>query len=228
IDKFLLELDAGPRTKTNFRLVIGTLLRFGQVRGYVAKDHPGISVVEKTSHTQTEVIVFTSSEIDTLLRSAKQELVPALALGAFAGIRPEEIRRLDWSDVNLAEGHIEIRAANAKTRVRRLIPVQPNLRLWLLPYIQTSGPVQPFVNLGNQFLKAAGQANIKWKRNGLRHSFISYRVAHTANVAAVALEAGNSPQVISRNYLKCVTAHVTSSVGWMGMVPRDGRTTAMG
>lgn len=43
IDKFLLSMDAAPRTRNNFRLVIGTLLKFGQVRGYVAKDHPGIS-----------------------------------------------------------------------------------------------------------------------------------------------------------------------------------------
>jgi integrase len=217
IDKFLLALTVSPRSRNNFRQVIGTLLKFGQVRGYVANDHAGIGAVEKSSHTQAEVAVFTPDQIGTLLSSAKQELVPALALGAFAGVRPEEIKRLDWADVNLDEGHIEIRAANAKTRVRRLIPVQPNLRSWLLPYIQTSGPVQPFVNLGNEFLKAAGQANIKWKRNGLRHSFISYRVAHTANVAAVALEAGNSPQVISRNYLKCVTADEAQR--WFGVMP---------
>jgi integrase len=217
IDKFLLALTSSPRSRNNFRQVIGTLLKFGQIRGYVAKDHAGIGAVEKSSHTQAEVVVFTPNEIDTLLSTAKQELVPALALGAFAGIRPEEIKRLHWADVNLNEGHIEIRAANAKTRVRRLIPVQPNLRSWLLPYVQPSGPVQPFANLTNQFLKAAGRAKVKWKRNGLRHSFISYRVAHTANVAAVALEAGNSPQVISRNYLKCVTADEAGK--WFGIFP---------
>ncbi len=220
IDKFLLALTSSPRTRNNFRQVIGTLLKFGQVRGYVANDHAGIGAVEKSSHTQAEVVVFTPGEINTLLRSAKQKLVPALAIGAFAGVRPEEIKRLDWTDVNLNEGHIEIRAANAKTRVRRLIPIQPNLRAWLLPHVQTSGPVQPFVNLTNQFLKAAGRAKVKWKRNGLRHSYISYRVAHTANIPAVSLEAGNSPQVISRNYLKCVTADEAQR--WFGVMPNGG------
>ena len=55
IDKFLLDMDAAPRTRNNFRLVVGTLLRFGQVRGYVAKDHPCISTIEKASHTDGEV-----------------------------------------------------------------------------------------------------------------------------------------------------------------------------
>ena len=56
-----------------------------------------------------------------------------------------------------------------------------------------------------------------WKKNGLRHSFISYRVAQTSDVAAVSLEAGNSPQVISRNYLKCVTG--AASRAWFKVMP---------
>jgi integrase len=106
IDRILLEMDAAPRTRNNFRLVIGTLLKFGQVRGYVAKDHPGISTIEKASHTDGEVVVFTPTEIETLLKCAKPELVPALALGGFAGVRPEELKRIDWSDIHLDEGHI--------------------------------------------------------------------------------------------------------------------------
>jgi hypothetical protein len=43
-----------------------------------------------------------------------------------------------------------------------------------------------------------------WKHNALRHSFISYRVADIQNVAQVALEAGNSPQMIFRNYRELV------------------------
>lgn len=221
IDRFLLDMDAAPRTRNNFRLVIGTLLKFGQVRGYVGKDHPGISVVEKASHTDGEVVVFTPSEIQALLNCAKPELVPALALGAFAGIRPEELKRLDWSDIHLDEGHIEIRAANAKTRVRRLVPVQPNLRAWLVPHAKVSGAVEPFVNLGNQFLKLANRAKVRWKRNGLRHSFISCRVAQTQNVAMVALEAGNSPAVVSRHYLKHVTC--ADAERWFGIIPNGSR-----
>ncbi len=43
-----------------------------------------------------------------------------------------------------------------------------------------------------------------WKHNGLRHSFISYRVAQTQNVAQVALEAGNSPRMVFSNYRELV------------------------
>ena len=206
IDGFLVQMQAGPRSKNNFRRVIGTLLRFGQVRGYVAKDHPGISFVEKATQTEGEVVVFKPEEMRQLLTCAGPELVPALALCGFAGIRPEEVKRLGWESIHLEQGHIEIRAAMAKTKVRRLIPIPENLRAWLQPHRKPSGPVQPFSNLCNQFLKLARRIRIPWKRNGLRHSFISYRVALTRDVASVAIEAGNSPAIISRNYLKCVTA----------------------
>lgn len=45
----------------------------------------------------------------------------------------------------------------------------------------------------------------KWQHNGLRHSFISYRVAVVKNVTQVALEAGNSPAVIFSNHRELVT-----------------------
>jgi hypothetical protein len=39
----------------------------------------------------------------------------------------------------------------------------------------------------------------------LRHSFISYRLAETQNINSVALEAGNSPQMIFRHYRELAT-----------------------
>jgi hypothetical protein len=44
-----------------------------------------------------------------------------------------------------------------------------------------------------------------WAKNGLRHSYISYRLAILHDTARVALEAGNSPQVIFSSYRELVT-----------------------
>jgi hypothetical protein len=49
-----------------------------------------------------------------------------------------------------------------------------------------------------------GWAPFAWKHNALRHSFISYRVAETQDVAKVSLEAGNSPQMIFKHYRELV------------------------
>jgi hypothetical protein len=127
---------------------------------------------------------------------------------------------LDWEKICLREGHIEITSASSKTRIRRLIPIQRNLKAWLRPFAMESGPVTPFANLALQFAKLARKAGVPWKKNGLRHSFISYRVAQINDVAAVSLEAGNSPQVVARHYLKCVTS--AASRAWFGVLPHPG------
>jgi hypothetical protein len=58
---------------------------------------------------------------------------------------------------------------------------------------------------------------LSWKHNGLRHSFISYRVAEIKNVAQVALEAGNSPQIIFSNYRALVRP--ADAQKWFSIVP---------
>jgi integrase len=217
IDHFLASLGTSARSQNNFRAAIGTLFRFGQAKGYVARDHPGVSHVDKASHAAQDVQVFTPEEIKNLLCAAKTKLIPALAIGAFAGIRSEELKRLSWEDIHLTEGHIEIRSAKSKTKVRRLIPIQQNLKAWLMPYALGAGAVIPFTNLALQFGKLAKRAGVEWKKNGLRHSYISYRTALTSNIPMVSLEAGNSPAVISRNYLKCVA--VADAHEWFGILP---------
>ena len=45
----------------------------------------------------------------------------------------------------------------------------------------------------------------EWRKNALRHSFISYRLAETQNAHQVAIEAGNSENIIFKNYRELVT-----------------------
>lgn len=217
IERFLQSLNLSARSANNFRLTVGTLVNYAKKRGYVAQAHRSILDVEKETEDEGEIEVFDVTEIRALLAHAKEDLLAAVAIGAFAGLRSEEIRRLDWADVNMQEGHIEVRAAIAKTRVRRIVTMQPNLRKWLLPLAQKTGPVCVYANYGNQLLKLAKQAAVDWKKNGLRHSFISYRVAETENIHQTAMEAGNTPAVITRSYLKCVTKE--QAARWFSVKP---------
>jgi integrase len=66
-----------------------------------------------------------------------------LVIGAFAGLRDAEIKRLDWSEIDLVRGHIEVKASKAKSARRRIVQIQPNLSAWLRPYSGKAGPVVP-------------------------------------------------------------------------------------
>lgn len=205
IQEFLQKLVVTARTRNNYRAVIGGLFNHARKRSYVPPDHPGVNHIAKIPIPPKEVEVFTVDEISLLLNGASEELLAALAIAAFAGVRTEEIKRLQWDDVNLTERHIVIRAANAKTKRRRLVPISDNLHAWLKPLYEAGSKVVRYAVLGNQFLKLAARVKLKWKRNGLRHSFVSYRLALLDNVHKVAREAGNSPRIIETNYEKCVT-----------------------
>ena len=61
------------------------------------------------------------------------------------------------------------------------------------------------------------EVSMTWKRNGLRLSYISYRVAQTQNVAQTALEAGNTPKIIFSNYRELVKP--ADAVKWFGIEP---------
>ena len=63
----------------------------------------------------------------------------------------------------------------------------------------------------------AADAKIKWEQNALRHSFISYRLAEVQDVNCVALEAGNSPQIIFRYYRELATPDQART--WFSIAP---------
>ena len=143
--------------------------------------------------------------------------MPYLAIGAFAGLRAAEILRLDWQEVDLEGGHIEVKAQKAKTASRRLVPISDNLKKWLTPYHQGEGRVAPCDQMNNRIRDLTKASGVEWEHNGLRHSFISYRVAQIQNVAQVALEAGNSPKVIFSNYRELVKP--AAAVKWLAIEP---------
>jgi integrase len=190
------------RSHNNFLRTIGTFLRFAQNHGWLSKEADLLARVEKRSEKPTPVEIFTSAQLAALLKNASAEIAPCLALGAFAGLRAEEILRLDWADVEKRPGFIEVAAHKAKTATRRIVPISDNLARWLAIAPRRGERVWPHSKAWffEAMRNVASDSNIKWKQNALRHSFISYRLAEIQDVNRVALEAGNSPQMIFRHY----------------------------
>ena len=211
IADYLTALELAERTRRNHRDVIGFFNRWLVLRGYLAKGTDWLDGVQNyTARKLGQISTYTADEMRRLIAAADERILPMIVIGGFAGLRHAEIARLEWQDIDLEEGFIEVKAENAKTDTRRIVPLKANLKAFLLPLAKKNGKVVSLVNTTKQLLKTATDTAdaeneieaMEWKHNALRHTYISARVAESGDVPRVADEAGNSPQVIRTNYLK--------------------------
>lgn len=216
LDGFLNDLVVAPGTKNTFRRDIRTLWSFAEKRNWA---HARVArATGKARVAQSDPEILTPDQAMNLLSCSSDDVRAFHALGLFAGLRVSEIHRLDWSAIDLNGGWITVSAAKSKTRSRRLVPVLPALKAWLKPVAKASGPI-----IGEDFRKRQEAARnkagftpeiegtglrkrklIPWPANGLRHSFVSYRLAETCDAAKTALESGHSQDVLHAHYKELV------------------------
>ena len=88
--------------------------------------------------------ILTPEAAERVLRFAEREkngrrLVASLACGFFAGLRPEELRRITPAELDFDAGEIRVPADAAKTHRERLVTMPANLRAWLEKYPPPAG-----------------------------------------------------------------------------------------
>lgn len=218
-----LDTIANAQSHRKTRTIIGGLFDFAERRGYVGKGLSPVGDTDKRKPRSADKQVFTPAEIKALLEAASPDYLPALAIGAFAGVRRQEILRLQWPDIDLEAGRISIPRYKAKGgRKPRLVPILPNLKAWLSRTANREGHVWKLSEGSLEKARKAtlAAAGVQWKDNGLRDSFISYRLADTQAEQQVALEAGNSPEVVFNHYRTVVTREAARD--YFGVVPGPG------
>jgi len=149
--------------------------------------------------------IHSPEELDKLLQQATGTLRLIIGIAAFAGLRTAELLRLSWND--LKSNYIEVRAENAKTRARRLVPVSSALQVLIKDYPHESGAIwsDSASWFRDSIAKVYQEVGVPKNPYALRHSFISYRLALTGDEKSTALEAGNTPDMIFQHYRELVT-----------------------
>jgi integrase len=224
INRFLKGLEGlGPVSKNGIRRNLVTMFGFAKRNGYLHPDRKtAAEQSESFKEPETEIEIFTPEEMERLLLTAHARILPLIAIGGFAGIRSAEVCRLNWQDIKWDRGHIEIAGKKAKTAARRLVPLSDNLKAWLAPWRGETGKIISITDYSGALSDTAVKAKIPggWRQNALRHSFISYRVAETGDVARTSLEAGNSPKMIFRHYREIVDGEAAKA--WWSIRPPEG------
>jgi integrase len=221
IDDWLRKRGVAIRSRNGLLATIRVLFSFAKKRAYLpVGDVTEAEALDKIRAADVDTEIFTPEQFAKILHAAPPSLIPILAIGGFAGMRKAEMDRLDWNAVDLERKMIEVRAGQAKTASRRIIPISDNLLAWLKPLMR-EGKIVKDNDFHRQITALAGTLKIGWPNNVLRHSFISYRIADVKSADQVALEAGNSPSIIFKHYRELTTEE--QAVKWFSIMPKEGQ-----
>jgi integrase len=203
IVRWLRSMPHSQRTKQNYLNALRELLKFAVARSYIVKS-PADSITSNElkqilgRKKEAEPSILSVEDAKKLLLLAHENpqlgLLASVTLGLFCGLRTEEIKRLDWSCIQLDRRLLTISASIAKKRRIRTINIPGNAVSILRHMHQHSGPVAPnrySSEFQKKFLKLTRLANLEWKTNSMRHSFGSYHYALYGDSIATSRELGH-------------------------------------
>jgi|LSQX01.2.fsa_nt_gb integrase len=153
--------------------------------------------------------IWDAETVGRLLHAAEvvsPEIVGALAVMAFAGVRPNEALRLKWEHIRLDGDKplIALLGDVTKTRSTRHVAVSRNLLEWLTRYRRESGllvATPARMRLGRE--RAMREAGIAaWPKDVLRHTAATmlHGLTHDAAYTSAQLGHTGGTQVFERHY----------------------------
>ena len=215
-------------TRNDSRKRAVALCRWAQRIGHLPK-HITLEIeeTERAVEKKTQIGIITPATYGQLLRFFHEnhpEYLAALVLAGFCGIRSDEIhgkredraKRQTWDDVHCDRQFVQVTIAKTNTPAWRIVPLCQNAVAWLQLCPSRKGAVCVAGAMERVRSLAIG-AGFSLPDNCFRHSFISYRIAVTANKPEVATEAGNSVGEIDRRYR--VPLPKDQGEAWFAMSP---------
>lgn len=205
VDRWLSCLKTpGGRNTAISRL--GALFSFAFRRGRILENP--MHRIERARQDAVAPRILSPSEAENLtllVRERHPKMAAYVLLGLYAGIRPNELLRLEWPAIDLKRGLVRVDAAASKVRRRRFVLLEPIALQLLQPYQQTSGPVAPkqIPRRLRRLRRCMGWD--KWPLDLLRHTCASYMLALHKDPQRVSLMLGNSPRILLNHYVELVS-----------------------
>ena len=221
LDKWLGSQPWHPITKNDVRKICITFGNWAKANGYLPAGRPTeFDGMIAYKEPPTKIAIYSPADLRTILdtvQANRPDLLPWVACAAFIGARVSELTTLCWENINFERGFIEVASHKVRTKARRLVPLHDALRAWLHPLKQKCGPITDYADPRGAFDRVMAETEVELKDNGFRHSYITYRVAQINDTARVALECGNSPEVIFAHYRELVGPD--EAAAWFATMP---------
>ncbi len=211
-----------PRQRQKARLTLSGVFSTAMKRGWCSENP--VARVEAPRVVEKTVPILTPEEAEQLVQAAREYkggiCLPAVGLMLYAGIRPHEVTRLTWADVDLEGKRVLIAPQHSKTGGAR--PV--TLLLPALHLLRAGGPhPAPQRICPPQWLRhwravrqQAGwnRPTRPWPQDICRHSFASYHAAKYRNLHELQLQMGHRSTDLLRTRYLVVPAAYTAKRFW--------------
>ena len=210
------DTPAKPKSIVNFIITLTAFFNFSVDEGWRG-ENPAAKIRRPNLDEKTTAVLDPSQVkqlLDEACKPAYADVFPAILIQLFAGPRRSELPHISWEAIKDSY----LRLDTTKVRVKRPVELPAVLREWLAPY---RGKGRVFAPEGVEFNakdtrsvedsytyrlgEIADAARVVLPKNVLRHTAITYRVNSTGDIAATALWAGSSVEIIRTHYLGAAT-----------------------
>ena len=193
-----------PRQRQKARLILSGVFGTAVKRGWC--DANPVSKVEAPRVVEQPVPILSPQEIAQLTTTAEAyqggSCAAAVGMMLYAGIRPHEVARLTWAQVDLQERAIYILPRHSKTGGARRVTVHKPLHRILRRHKRAENEMicpRNWPHHWRELRRAAGwRAGKKWPQDALRHTFASYHLSHFRSYAELQLEIGHRDAALLR------------------------------
>ena len=194
-----------PRQRQKARLILSGVFGTAVKRGWCSENP--VARVEAPRVVEQQVPILTPQEIVQLRQTAAHyrngSCAAAVGMMLYAGIRPHEVARLTWAQVDLRERAIYILPRHSKTGGARRVTIhKPLLRILRKRKGEDNGLICPpnWLHHWRELRRAAGWDSPAhpWPQDALRHTFASYHLSHFRSYAELQLEIGHRDATLLR------------------------------
>lgn len=193
-----------PRQRQKARLILSGVFSTAVKKGWCSENP--VAKVEPPRVVEKPVPVLTPQEIEAITNTAEiyQEGSCAAAVGMmlYAGIRPHEVARLTWAEVDLQERAIHLHPQHSKTGGARRVTIHKPLLQILQKhkgYDTCSICPDNWAKHWCRLRQEAGwRSDKKWPQDALRHTFASYHLSHFRSYEELQVEIGHRDSTLLR------------------------------
>ena len=191
-------LNAAFHTNPQFnkaRTMLHGLFEFALRREWCDKNP--IKRIERKKVVEKEIQPLKLAETKRLIKTAQRESTNcsvAAALLIYAGIRPREVRRLTWRDIDTEEKTITVRSQCSKTGGVRQVEIPPVLNRLLIAHsreLKEEKICPP--NWQRRWRKIRDNSGFRgrWVCDVLRHTYASFHAKNYADLPRLQLNMGH-------------------------------------